>query len=337
MMAVSQPIPRPPDDTETTTVTMPTSNPTPTPRTLVPAARVLAATVLAGWMGLVPAAQAQVCGDVTDDDKITTSDALRVLKASVGQDVELICTDQCAALETRLAALEALLANVTIDGNNLVLTGMNFQVVSGSGTTNGTVNGKGNIIIGYNESNNAQDKRTGSHDLVIGRYHSYSSYGGIIAGEDNQATGTLASVLGGRTNLSSGDGSVVVSGQDNEASEETAVVVGGENNEASGQSSAVVGGASNLASGDGSVVVSGQDNEARQDTAVVLAGEKNLANARSCQVSSGTLNLCSGFASAVEGGRSNFCTASEAVISGGSSRTLNTSLGWLAASLGPLF
>jgi hypothetical protein len=321
---------------------MPTSNLTPTPRTPVPAARFCATAFLAGWVGLAglasaPVAHAQVCGDVTDDDLITTTDALRVLKAAVGQDVELICTDQCAALETRLAALETLLANLTIDGDNLVLTGMNFQVVSGSGTTNGTVNGKGNIILGYNESNNNQDKRTGSHDLVVGRYHSYSSYGGILAGEDNQVTGKSASVLGGATNIASGDGSVVVSGQGNEASEDTSVVVAGEDNEASGQSSAVLGGASNLASGDGSVVVSGQDNEARQVSSVIVAGEKNLANARSCQVGSGTLNLCSGFASAVEGGRSNFCTASESVISGGSSRTLNTSLGWLAASLGPLF
>src|SRR5262245_12285497 len=40
----------------------------------------------------------------------------------------------------------------TFDGTTLQFTGINVQIVSGSGTTTGTVNGKGNLIIGYNES-----------------------------------------------------------------------------------------------------------------------------------------------------------------------------------------
>lgn len=38
-----------------------------------------------------------LCGDVSGDGKILTGDALRVLKASVGQNVSLIC-DECPAL-----------------------------------------------------------------------------------------------------------------------------------------------------------------------------------------------------------------------------------------------
>lgn len=67
-----------------------------------------------------------MCGDVNADDKVTTTDAQRVLKKAVGQDVAVVCQDQCAVLEERLAALEALLANVSIDGDNLVLSGINF-------------------------------------------------------------------------------------------------------------------------------------------------------------------------------------------------------------------
>ncbi|HEY2774252.1 MAG TPA: hypothetical protein VGK20_09395 [Candidatus Binatia bacterium] len=244
-------------------------------------------------------ASAQTCGDVNGDDKVTAADSLLVLKASVGQDVALTCTDQCAALaaqvaalDTRTAALETLLAHVTISGSNLVLTGMNFQVVSGSGTSDGSINGKGNIIIGYDESNSNKEKKTGSHNLVIGKNHSYEAFEGIVAGEDNIISGDVASVLGGTQNT---------------------------------------------ASGNGAIVVGGQNNEARQTTSIVVAGEQNLANGRSCVVTAGAQNLCTGLAGAVDGGSQNFCSGAGSVIGGGSNRTLGSSLGWLAGSLGPVF
>src|SRR5262245_23251557 len=59
-----------------------------------------------------------VCGDVNGSDDVTTSDALLVLKEAVGLDPNLVCEGQCSALEDRLAALETLLAKVTIKGNN---------------------------------------------------------------------------------------------------------------------------------------------------------------------------------------------------------------------------
>src|SRR6266849_4814922 len=100
---------------ETEPVTMTTRTPSRTARFVV------AAALAAGLFG-TSAASAQVCGD----DKITASDALSVLRAAVGQPVDLVCTDQCAALETRIAdletsvaGLETLLAKVTISGNNL--------------------------------------------------------------------------------------------------------------------------------------------------------------------------------------------------------------------------
>src|SRR4051794_41315966 len=49
-------------------------------------------------------------------------------------------------------------------------TGVNVQIVSGSGTTNGTVNGEGNLVLGYDESPGSQ---TGSHNLILGLGQAY--------------------------------------------------------------------------------------------------------------------------------------------------------------------
>src|SRR5581483_4954821 len=52
-------------------------------------------------------------------------------------------------------------------------SGVNVQVVSGSGTTNGTVNGEGNLVLGYDESPGTQ---TGSHNLILGVGQGFTSY-----------------------------------------------------------------------------------------------------------------------------------------------------------------
>ncbi|MFN2426561.1 MAG: hypothetical protein ABR587_08970, partial [Candidatus Binatia bacterium] len=124
--------------------------------------------------------------------------------------------------------------------------GMNFQVVSGNGETDGNTNGTGNIIIGYDEADDSSDDKDGSHNLIVGRFHSYSSYGGIVAGEDNEITGVSASVLGGARNSTDGDGAVVVGGLDNQADGETSVVVAGEKNRSNGRSCTILAGAQNL-------------------------------------------------------------------------------------------
>ena len=61
-------------------------------------------------------------------------------------------------------------------------TGANLYVNSGSGATDGPVNGLGNVIIGYNEFRGTGDDRTGSHNLVVGSKNNFSSYGGIVGG-----------------------------------------------------------------------------------------------------------------------------------------------------------
>lgn len=124
--------------------------------------------------------------------------------------------------------------------------GCNVHVRNTSGRTD-TMDGFGNLIIGYNEdagppTETGQNDRTGSHNLVVGPYHTYSNYGGFIAGRDNSVTGAHATVSGGRVNTASGLNSSVTGGAGNKASGEVASITGGKHNKASGDYSLVAGG-----------------------------------------------------------------------------------------------
>jgi hypothetical protein len=109
---------------------------------------------------------------------------------------------QALTLEQRVAAIEAKLKCVSVEGSNgteLIVTGCNVHIRNGSNFTYakdgipGVKEGTGNLIIGYNAPVSGQD-RTGSHNLVIGDYHTYSSTGGLVAGVQNAITGQSASV-----------------------------------------------------------------------------------------------------------------------------------------------
>ena len=140
----------------------------------------------------------------------------------------------------------------------LRITGINVQVVNGQGTTN-TTNGLGNLIVGYNELGNFNgDDRTGSHNLVTGQANSFSSYGGLVAGQGNTVSGRWSSVSGGQDNTAYGYASSVSGGGYNTASEGDSSVSGGYNNTASGGfASSSSGGYENEASGPFSSVSGG--------------------------------------------------------------------------------
>ena len=167
----------------------------------------------------------------------------------------LLVVSLCAAnnvnsagdLEARVAALEALLAGASRVGDTLVLEGMNLQIVNGLGATDGDqgsgpqVNGLGNLIVGYDEGFAYNDK-SGSHNLVVGPLHSYSSYGGIVGGRHNTVSGIYATVIGGVSNRASGGNSSVSGGSYNTASGVNSSVSGGNVNTASGTEASVSGG-----------------------------------------------------------------------------------------------
>jgi hypothetical protein len=197
-----------------------------------------------------------------------------------------------------------LLTVVSVDpAHSLVqFRGVNVQIVNGLGTTP-TTNGAGNLIIGYNEDDgNARGTCTvsisgysgydsfentctgdggtftrslgGSHNVVIGSGHGYSSFGGMVVGQDNLISGGFA---------------VVSSGNYNTASGYYSSVSGGTFNTASGSNSSVSGGEANIASG-GASSVSG--------------GTFNTASFGDSSVSGGSFNTASSFASSVSGGKS---------------------------------
>jgi len=136
-----------------------------------------------------------------------------------------------AALETKVDTLEsnnalALGPYVSVEsgivnglaGPHILFTGANIHIQSGSGNTNdsGAPVGLGNLIIGYNGIP-FTGTRGGSHNLVIGDEHSYSSTGGLVAGSNNVISGQSASVAGGEGNTASGNFSSVSGGSGHSA------------------------------------------------------------------------------------------------------------------------
>jgi len=163
------------------------------------------------------------------------------------------------------------------------ISGCNLQILNGEGKTN-TTNGAGNLVIGYDELQGGCPPevcpiapQTGSHNLIVGQKQSFTSFGGIVAGENNTITGQFASVTGGDSNKASAFGSSVSGGDANTASANFASVTGGDSNTASEFAAAVTGGAEDAASGHESSVSGGHQNEATGQRAWVGGGQGNIA------------------------------------------------------------
>jgi hypothetical protein len=269
------------------------------------------------------ATDAQIPVDITRDSELAAELAG---KADTGHthDERYYTKDEVSdliiALSDRIAYLESLLQNVTKDGDDITFSGVNVHIVNGSGTTEGTTDGLGNLIVGYNElRGSGEDVRTGTHNIVVGSRNNYASYGGLVVGytndisgayssvsggESNTASGDYSSVSGGRYNTASGEDSSVSGGEWNVASEFYSSVSGGHSNEASGYNSSVSGGHSNKASGSSSSVSGGLDNEASEFYSSISGGRYNTANGTFSSVSGGMYNRASGAYSFVGGGGS---------------------------------
>jgi hypothetical protein len=176
-----------------------------------------------------------------------------------------------AQLEKRIKALEVKLKFLStyLDASGrptVEIRGANLRVVNGAGQT-ATVNGLGNLIVGYNEGRGGgqANHRDGSHNLMVGEQHNFSSYGGFMAGIFNEVTGPYGSVCGGDWGIASGRASAVHGGLLNHASGDESVVLGGQANVASGLRSVVAGGVSNVASGVHSTVGGGYQRQATGD------------------------------------------------------------------------
>jgi len=226
-------------------------------------------------------------------------------------------------LEMRIAQLEALLANVTrstVQGQDTIrFSGMNVQIVNGIGATNGPVNGRGNLIVGYNELRGSGDDRTGSHNIVVGSFNNYLSYGGLVAGSENTISGQYASVIGGVYNTASGNYAVVSGGESNTSSGGAASVSGGGHNTASADVASISGGEYNTASNYYSSVSGGSYNTAANLYSSVSGGYYNGAVGRYASVSGGRYNDASGWYSSVSGGSHNQAMGEYSFVGGGGS------------------
>ena len=149
---------------------------------------------------------------------------------------------------------------LTVDttSHTLTIAGANLAIVNGGDSTNAEVNGLGNIIIGYNEDENYDstpyngtpdpdaDEKTGSHNLIVGAGHTYTSFGGIVAGYDNNIEAECASITGGLRNTVSGIYSSVTGGDYNTAQGLSNTIVGGFSNTTQSFGNTIVGGGANV-------------------------------------------------------------------------------------------
>jgi len=245
----------------------------------------------------------------THDGRYYTESEVNTLVASL--------QSQITSLQASVNQLTTLLQNVTRAGNDITFSGVNVHVVNGTGTTNGAVNGLGNLIVGYNELRGTGDDRTGSHNIVVGVRQNYSSYGGLVSGDLNTISGVYASVSGGYGNTASGNYASVSGGLSNTASGFSASVSGGYYNTASDYYASVSGGYSNTASGFYSTVSGGYLNEAIGSISSISGGSSNEASGSYASVSGGLSNTGSGFSASVSGGRNNIASGEYSFVSGG--------------------
>jgi hypothetical protein len=120
------------------------------------------------------------------------------------------------SLPDRFAALERKLAPLTFDAttNEIVITGANLRLLNGLGSTD-TTNGLGNLIVGYNEPRDSgENRQTGSHNVVVGKQHQFSSFGGLVVGLQNEIRGAFASVSGGVGNTAAAEHASISGGRD---------------------------------------------------------------------------------------------------------------------------
>jgi hypothetical protein len=221
-----------------------------------------------------------------------------------------------------------------LSSNTLVqITGANLQVVSGAGSTGASVNGLGNVIVGYNENTSAHS-RAGSHNVVVGAEHGYASFAGLVSGASNQVTDEAAAAIGGQNNIASGEYGVVSGGQGNTASGQWAAVSGGTGNVASGQWTSISGGLDNSAIGNYSWIGTGTQNVTNTAYSSITGGLFNTTddNGTYASVTGGNSNTASGYLSVISGGAGNQTIqvpnaplSTNAVVSGGAGNTASYS------------
>lgn len=117
---------------------------------------------------------------------------------------------------------------VIINNCKVTITGENLHVNNGKGKMKKYLkNGKGNVIIGYNQVDGQSVIRDGSHNLVLGIGNDYTAVGGIVGGYGNTISANFASVITGENNQAIGKSSIVLGGKNQVAERAMSVIEGG--------------------------------------------------------------------------------------------------------------
>ncbi|TNE52513.1 MAG: hypothetical protein EP343_00600 [Deltaproteobacteria bacterium] len=242
--------------------------------------------------------------------------------------------DRIKELENHLSLLKKLQKHVKITQINgrpaIIIHSGNLYVWRGPKGT--APNGLGNVVIGFNRVRKQFSKgqwvvrttaknRTGSHNLVVGNGHHYTSDGGVVLGQNNTVSGSFSTVLGGSFNGALGKGSSVVGGHASHAKGAHSVVVGGQSGGTSGDSAVVVGGYLGNASGKFSTSVGGAHNSASGLKSSVFGGFRGQAKGNDATVCGGDHNQAVGNYSSTFGGHNGKAIAAYSSTHGGYSPT----------------
>jgi len=276
-----------------------------------------------------------------------TNANIAVLEARIAALTEAVET-----LQSRLQALEAnsvlalddklALVDDPYNGGKIArFSGINVQIVDGSGQTYESGENTGNLIIGYNNAGISEGHvdsvcsvsynpyvpsscadnggtwsdtaQFGSHNLIMGKGNIFNADASIITGRENAVMGT-DSFTGGQINSNESSFSftfssqsinksgIIIGGQ-NASTERSGIVIGGYNNDALGEVSVVIGGEENRAEGRSTAILGGSSNRSNGLGNTICGGASNFASSSYSSISGGTHNTTSGYGSCVSGGR----------------------------------
>ena len=167
------------------------------------------------------------------------------IPTAAGQPVVSGGTGSAPSCSSGTAVLAPTYVSSGVGGRPTVrFAAVNVQILNGAGAT-ASKNGTGNLVLGYDENPGAL-AQSGSHDLILGRNHSFTGYAQLLAGFQNTAAGNYAAVLG-ENNTAPGQYATVTGGQNNAGKGTAASVSGGYGNTSAGGWSAVTGGYANTA------------------------------------------------------------------------------------------
>ena len=212
---------------------------------------------------------------ISDDDMSLPSILEQLAGLLVAQQEQIASLEeQLLGQEQAIASLAPLLSLVPVAERSSFgqdtwnLSGLNVRLDNGAGTTYGTSNGLGNLILGYNESDGGHrdaegnfmdgEVRVGSHNLVVGAGHTYGSNGSLLGGYNNSLFGQGSAILSGQASLATGTWSAILGGLDNRATATNTCISGGHSNTASGDRASVSGGLLNISAGIATSILGGQ-------------------------------------------------------------------------------